>query len=108
MRSGPDLLYTIFEQHLFNALVEDETADELLGRVVRDYVDLLSARGMILQEHLPAIESDLRDEVLEMLRKKTYGHFNLQSYRKAHGQAATQATTAVPQKAKARRSKRAC
>jgi cell division septum initiation protein DivIVA len=83
MRSGYDLLYTLFEQHLFNALVEEETSDAFLDRVVREYIRLLSARGMIPHEHLQTIESDLRDEVLEMLRKKTYGHYNLTEFRNA-------------------------
>ena len=79
-----DLLYTIFEQHLYNALVEDESTGDFLARVVRDYLRLLTARGRILQEHMADIESDLREEVLEMLRKKTYGHYNLAEFRKAH------------------------
>jgi cell division septum initiation protein DivIVA len=83
MRSGYDLLYTLFEQHLFNALVEEETSDAFLDRVVCEYVRLLSARGTIPHEHLQTIEADLRDEVLEMLRKKTYGHYNLTEFRKA-------------------------
>ena len=79
-----DLLYTIFEQHLYNAHVEDESTGDFLARVVRDYLRLLTSRGRILQEHLADIESDLREEVLEMLRKKTYGHYNLAEFRKAH------------------------
>jgi len=82
-----DLLYDIFEQHLFNALVEEETTDEFLVRVVSDYLMRLSGSGMIPVEHIDSIEVDLREEVLEMLRKKTYGHFNLNSFRRAHAKA---------------------
>lgn len=100
MKPAHDLLYSIFEQHLYNALVEDEVADDLIVRVVRDYLALLSSRGTIMKEHLPSIESDLREEVLEMLRKKTYGHFNLAEFRKAHA--------ANLKNEKARRGGRAC
>jgi hypothetical protein len=94
-----DLLYSIFEQYLFNALVEDETTDDFLTRVVREYMTRLSSKGSIPREYTSVIEVDLREEVLEMFRKKTYGHFNLKDFRKAH--------CAVPQKAKSRRNQRA-
>lgn len=86
MGSETDLLYSIFEQHLFNALVEEETDDEFLSRVVGDFITRLSQNGgVITREHLPTVESDLREEVLEMLRKKIYGHYNLAAFRKARG-----------------------
>lgn len=78
-----DPLYSIFEQHLFNALVENETTEEFLDRVVQDYLAALSEGGIIPQPLRAGVEEDLRDEVLEMLRKKTYGHFNLTEFRKA-------------------------
>ena len=106
MRSGHDLLYTLFEQHLFNALVENETSDEFLGRVVAEYIKLLSTRGMITREHKTMIEADLKDEVLEMLRKKTYGHYNMASFRKAHTE--LPAADLGGGHAKTRRQRRAC
>jgi hypothetical protein len=84
MNSNADLLYSIFEHYLFNALVENETTDEFLIVVVRDYLQRLSMRGTIPLEHVAGIELDIRDEVLEMLRKKTYGHYSLTEFRKAH------------------------
>ena len=107
MRPGHDLLFTLFEQHLFNALVENETSDEFLARVVTEYVKLLSARGIMTREHKSQIEIDLREEVLEMLRKKTYGHFNLASFRKAHTDQPVTDLQASP-KDKTRRPRRAC
>ena len=83
MRSSADPLYVLFEQHLYSALVEDETTDDFLARVVGDYLARLSQTSIIPQHIRPAIEEDLRDEVLEMLRKKTYGHYNLREFRKA-------------------------
>lgn len=84
MRKGTDLLYSIFEHHLFNALVENESTEEFLTRVVREYLQRVSVNGTIAPGHLDSIEDDLRDEVLEMLRKKTYGHYSLGEFRKAH------------------------
>ncbi|MES2855781.1 MAG: hypothetical protein V4692_07955 [Bdellovibrionota bacterium] len=80
-----DQLYSIFEQHLFHALVEDEGSDVFIDRVVADYVDLLQSKGTVIpREYMASIEEDLKEEVLEMLRKKTYGHYDLNSFRKAH------------------------
>ena len=114
MRPDLDPLYSIFEQHLFNALVEGESTDEFLVRVVTDYIGRLVANGTVIaHEHMGSIEADLHEEVLEMCRKKTYGHFNLAEYRKAKGIAAS-STESAPgqaapvQKTKARRGSRAC
>lgn len=86
MRFRHDPLYSIFEQHLFTALAEEETTDEFLNRVVADYLNRLTASGTLIpHDHIATIETDLREEVLEMLRKKTYGHFNLSEFRKARG-----------------------
>lgn len=86
MRKDIDPLYFVFEQHLYTALVEDETTDAFLERVVADYLGRLNSGGTTVpQTFRETLETDLRDEVLEMLRKKTYGHYNLASYRQAQG-----------------------
>lgn len=94
MRSS-DPLYALFEQYLYNALVEEETTEDFLERVVKDYLSNLGSQGAIAREHLTIIESDLKEEVLEMLRKKTYGHYNLASFRNSHKNAKL---TAPPEK----------
>lgn len=102
MRAQTDSLYSIFEQNLFNALVEDETTAEFLHRVVKDYLSQLAATGTIVpKEHVESVEDDLREEVLEMLRKKTYGYFNLSEFRK-HNQAASAQETSDSSNKKAR------
>jgi hypothetical protein len=80
---GSDSLYQIFEDHLFNALVENESEEDLLKRVIHDYLCELSRHGSLLQQHRVELEIDLREEVLEMLRKKTYGSFSLSEFRKS-------------------------
>jgi hypothetical protein len=93
MKSQGDDLYAIFEHHLLNALVEEESTDEFLKRVVQDYLAQIAMTGVIPNEHRATIEEDLREEVLEMLRKKTYGHYSLKTYRKS--KTATATKTAV-------------
>ncbi len=80
---GLDPLYVIFEQHLLNALVEEESTEEFVNRVVQDYIAGVSDSASISRQHLPMVEDDLREEVLEMLRKKTYGHYSLKEFRQA-------------------------
>ncbi len=82
--SAFDPLYSIFEQHLMNALIEEETTEDFVTRVARDYLGRIGQRGSIPTSFVESIETDLKDEVLEMLRKRTYGHFNLDSYRRTH------------------------
>jgi hypothetical protein len=83
MSSQKDPLAKIFAQHLFNSMVEDESTDDFLARVIAEYLRGLSATGATMTaDHRLLIESDLKEEVLEMLRKKTYGHFSLAEYRK--------------------------
>ncbi|MCM2280709.1 MAG: hypothetical protein NDI61_02550 [Bdellovibrionaceae bacterium] len=99
MKSSMDNLYTIFEQHLLNALVEEESTDEFLKRVVNDYLASLGDSVVILREHRSGIEEDLREEVLEMLRKRTYGHYSLKEFRKAARDKTDSAPTKTASKA---------
>jgi hypothetical protein len=78
--------------------------------VVQDYIHRLSQTGVILGEHRQMIEEDIRAEVVDMLRKKTYGHYSLNDFRKAHatpslGEKAVATATMV--RARARRARRA-
>lgn len=102
-----DQLFKIFEQHLFNALVEEESTEDFITRVVSDYMDLLQSNNTVIpREYVADLESDLKDEVLEMLRKKTYGHYDLNAFRNAKGIAAPKSVS-LHQNEKARRSGRA-
>ena len=113
MKPSVDPLYFIFEQHLMNALVEDEGSQAFIQRVVEDYILKLRASGSVIpSETLSFIEQDLQDEVLEMLRKKTYGHHNITEFRKSKGIVSANTTedkdTVETTLAKTRRSRRAC
>ena len=86
-----DPLYSLCEQHLFNALVEEETTQEFLDHVVREYMLQLRDQGSIPPHQVKALENDLRGEGHEMLRKKTYGHYSISHFRKQATTAATKA-----------------
>jgi hypothetical protein len=78
-----DPLYHLFEQHLFSALVDEASTDQFVDRVVKDYMSKHHPRGAVPYHLLEVVRIDLRDEVLAMLRKKTYGHYSLDDYRKS-------------------------
>ena len=84
MRPKRDLLFSIFEQQLQNSLVGDDTESVLINRVVEAYITALKTQGFIPPKFIKALEEDLKEEVLEIYRKKTYGHLELSSYRKKH------------------------
>jgi hypothetical protein len=81
--SQSDPLYAIFEKHLFSCLIEDETSDQLIYKVVADYLDDLMKMASIPVKVAEFVENDLRDEVRDMLRKKTYGYMSLTEFRQA-------------------------
>lgn len=91
MKAQADPLYIIFEQHLLNALVEEETTEEFLNHVVRDYLARIGENSTIPHDVRPMVEEDLREEVMEMLRKKTYGNYSIKEYRMKRGAGATKA-----------------
>jgi hypothetical protein len=88
MRVKRDLLFSIFEQQLQNSLVAEDTESILVKRVVANYIVALKTQGFIPPKFLKVLEDDLCEEVLEMYRKKTYGHLELSSYRKKHAKKA--------------------
>lgn len=82
MRPRQDPLYLIFEHHLLNCIVENEPSDDFVQRVVSEYVQVLNRDNRIPPDQLPLIEADLHDEVVEMMRKRTYGHYSLADFRR--------------------------
>jgi hypothetical protein len=81
MKNLKDPLFEIFEKNLYTSIVEDESQDEFIDRVVYEFIHSLVSTGRVPQSHIEDIEEDLREEILDMLRKKTYGHLSLKDYR---------------------------
>ncbi len=84
MKFDRDPLYQIFEKHLHRALMKDESAEVLVDGVIREYTELLSRKGLAPLRLLEFIEIDAREEVSDMLKKKTYGHFSFTEYKSQH------------------------
>ena len=78
-----DPLFQIFSRRLTDHSNMNESFHEFIHNVVCDYLLHLYGVGFIPQKLELDIEEDLKAEVLEMLRKKTYGFFDLKSYRQS-------------------------
>lgn len=83
MISFNDELYNCFEEHLYNLRSEKETHAEFVCHVVDSFWSKLKNFGHISSHFETEIREDLEDEVMAMLRKRTYGYFNLDQYRKS-------------------------
>ena len=81
MKIDKDPLVNIFERHLHRALMQDDSADVLIDNVIKEYTDFLTRKGLAPLRYLEFIEIDAREEVSDMLKKKTYGHFNFTEYK---------------------------
>lgn len=83
-----DALFEIFKKHLNQLDPDTQGIEDLVYEVVGDYMAHLMKQGHIPQNQMDTLESDLREEVLEIYRKVTYGHLNLKSYKQAQTQKA--------------------
>lgn len=77
-----DLLYQIFEKHLFTPATDQQAIEDFSQGVVDDYLRTLAMQGVLVPTKLRHIlEMDLVEEVMDMARKKTYGYSSLFDYR---------------------------
>jgi hypothetical protein len=77
-----ELLYNLFERHLYIFTTHHEDIPTFVSTVVEEYLGSLTQQGVIVPLKMRAVlEEDLRDEVLEMTRKKIYGFGSLKAYR---------------------------
>ena len=77
-----DDLYNLFESHLLQLDIEKESHSEFITNVVDTYVEDLKTKGHICLHFELDLREDVEFEVVSMLRKKIYGHFNVDHYRK--------------------------
>ena len=80
-----DLLYSIMKRRLDLLDPDKENVQDLIYDVVAEYMVELMSIGNIPHYLLDLLESDLREEVLEMYRKTTYGFLTLKDYKNAQG-----------------------
>ncbi len=76
-----DQLLKIFKKHLEQIDGENQGIEDLVHEVVAEYIHHLMKKGHIPHYMLDTLETDLREEVIEIYRKITYGHMNLKSYK---------------------------
>lgn len=77
----PDKLYQIFEKYLKDLSRPHQNHNELIFDVVAEYILHLMNTGNVPHSALDDLEIDLKEEVLELYRKKTYGFLSLYEYR---------------------------
>lgn len=77
-----DELYSLFEAHLLQLDIEKESHSDFISTVVESYMEDLKTKGHICLQYEIDLRDDVEFEVISMLRKKIYGHFNVDHYRK--------------------------
>ena len=81
MDSTTDPLYQIFIEQLHDPSISEQSNEDFITEVVGAYMFLLFQQGHVPERWALQLEMDLREEVLEMLRKTIYGHSSIESYR---------------------------
>lgn len=74
-------LFDCFDRHLHNLEIVSETNELFTAKVLEDYIINLTASGRVLGQYAEDIYLELQADILIMLRKKTYGFFDLNEYR---------------------------
>ncbi|HPI40175.1 MAG TPA: DNA-dependent DNA polymerase [Pseudobdellovibrionaceae bacterium] len=77
-----DILISIFENLINDSSFPNENDADFIDRVTFHYLHHLNTKGHIPYIHFHLVKQDILEEVTEIYRKKTYGHFSLKSYRK--------------------------
>ncbi len=77
-----DELFEIFKRKIKTVDINVNDEADLIKETAEEYLERLLLRGHIPVHFVDSVLKDLNEEVLEMYRKKTYGHFNLKSFKK--------------------------
>lgn len=75
-----DPLYEVFEEHLHSGLYDNQPVESFLHDVVSFYWRSLERSGHIPHRMQEMLKIDLFQDVQEMLRAKTYGHYGISDY----------------------------
>ena len=75
-----DPLYRIFEEHLHSGLYDDLPVELFIRDVVTFYWTVLHRNGHVPHGLIDALQTDLIQDVKEMLHAKTYGHYGIADY----------------------------
>jgi hypothetical protein len=77
-----DPLYVIFEEHLHSGLYDTQPIEKFITDVVDFYWETLQRSGHVPHRMHELMRLDFVQEVHDMLRAKTYGHFGIGEYNK--------------------------
>src|SRR5690242_11711124 len=76
-----DPLYVIFEKHLYDYHEEEENSKEFIDNIINDYLKYLKSRDVAIpQQWHGVIVDELREQVRNMLVKKTYGCLSIKDF----------------------------
>ena len=75
-----DPLYLIFEKHLHSGEFDRRPEIDLIEAITQEYVLFLTTQGLAPHTQQSTLRDDIALEVRDMLKMKTYGHFNLRHY----------------------------
>lgn len=76
-----DRLFQLMLQRLQREDLPKETQEEFMVETIASYMAELMELGFIPYHLMSKIEEDLKEELLEMFRKKTYGSINLSDFK---------------------------
>ncbi len=77
---NPDLLIQLMRDWSLKLNPQSATLEDLLYNVVGDYMANLMSQGNIPQQSLDQLEQDLKEEVLEIYKKMSYGSLNFREF----------------------------
>ncbi len=75
------VLNELIEHHLLNAMVETERPETVIETVMQEYEKDLRLSGKIPAAFLDDVLEELREIVLEIIRKRTYGCVNIATFK---------------------------
>lgn len=75
-------LNEIIEHHLLNALVESDRPESVVETVMTEYTKDLLLSGKIPAMFLDDVLEELRELVVEIIRKRTYGCLTISAFKK--------------------------
>lgn len=79
---GLEGLVELVDQHLMNALVENERPESVLENVLKEYAHDLRRSGQVPAQFEEEVLEELRDLTLDVIRKRTYGCPTIDAFRK--------------------------
>ncbi len=85
MKVQQDPLFDLFKQEVDAAMfeVEEEQLEEkIIFQVVKNYMNVINRSGFVPSRLYKFLEQDVREDVIHMMKKSTYGYFNFDDYRK--------------------------